>query len=178
MLLWSLVYTPLPRDPCERAVINLATARTDYNPAQHSAGGKVPNSFRSVATPGRLSMKRSADHMDICYRRKKFMYSALFSCDRFPEPLPTITLFYTLALQHRHLPAGLSHPVCKVMPHILVPSPYLILLTPSPYLCSLPPTLTSYPLSIPYPLPLPVTETSTTGSTQSTPCWPVRSSPR
>ena len=40
--------TDLARDPCERALINLATARTEYSPAQQCPALKVVNSFSIV----------------------------------------------------------------------------------------------------------------------------------
>jgi len=52
------------RDPCERALINLATARTEYNSCTQLQAVKVPNSF-SIVTNQRGYLVQAANDRDL-----------------------------------------------------------------------------------------------------------------
>ena len=55
--------TLVSRDPCERALINLATARTEYSPGQGDAAG-VNHSF-SIVTYQRGYLVQAANDRDL-----------------------------------------------------------------------------------------------------------------
>ena len=70
---WVIVRRPYvfvfrdERDPCERALVNLATARTEYNavtPVLGGAGVKVANSF-SIVTSHRGYLVQAASDRDL-----------------------------------------------------------------------------------------------------------------